>query len=68
MKSWLKDFGALVALVALAGTGLVAWGSMTARVDEHDKRLTKVETTLDEIAKSLYRIEGALGTKKDGDK
>ena len=56
----------VIALFGWGGFGLVAWGSTTAQVNAHDKRLDRLETSyvsdkdMAAIGLRLTRIEGEL--------
>jgi hypothetical protein len=78
VKSFLRDFGAWVAIAGILAAGLVGYGALGARVDSHEQRLGKVEpdtqqnktdiavvrANTDSLVKAVDRIEEHLGTKR----
>lgn len=67
---FLKDFGALVAIVLAALGGAMSYGSLKADVTAHGIRLDRVEpavnaltTDVAVIKAGVDRMESAMGTK-----
>jgi hypothetical protein len=75
---FLKDFGAIVAIIVAALGAAVAYGTLSSTVTAHSARLDKAEPAIQQnttdaavlksnvetIKQSLERIEDHLGTKR----
>jgi hypothetical protein len=75
---FLKDFGAIVAILLSVIAGAVAYGALSQDVKSHGARLDKAEpviqqtqtdaavlkSTVEDMRDSLRRIEDKLGTKR----
>lgn len=62
---FLKDFGAVVALLLAAAGGLVAWGSMSSDVKAQGTRIDKLEPDVAQNKTDNAVIRSMLGDMKD---